>query len=177
MSFAQQQMQFGRVLAGLNQPSQGALLEVRLTRLARGNSQHVKIVQLVRRLCPQRFEHARGVGVSLGEKVAQAQKVARLVRIRRVVHHGFEGRDGGAKIVLPVIDQAHVETNARHLWHQTFSFAQHFQGLRPLLAPHGDDPEVGIGASSLRIQSQHTTKGTLGQVEVVFLQGGLALLK
>ena len=149
---------------------QRALLELRTRRLAGGNSQNVEIVQLVRRLRPERLEHGSGVGVALGEEVAKSQKVACLVGIGRIVHHGFKGSDGGAKIVLPVVDQADVETNSRDLRRQMFGFVQHLQRLRPLLAPHGDDAQVGISAGGLRIQRQDAAKGTLGRSRLFFFR-------
>ena len=54
---------------------------------------------------------------------------------------------------------------------------QHLQRLRPLLAPHVDDAQIGVGAGGLRVQRQHAAKRTLGHVEVVLLQSGFALLK
>ena len=93
------------------------------------------------------------------------------------MHHRFEGGDGRAEIVLAVVDQAQVETNARHLWGQVFGLVQHLKRLRPLFAPHGNDAQIGVGPGRVRVQSQNAAKRTLGQVEMVFLQGGLASLK
>ena len=93
------------------------------------------------------------------------------------MHYGFKGRDGGGKVILPIVDQSDVETNSGDLRCQMFRFVQHFECLRPLLTPHGNHAQVGIGAGGLRILRQHAAKTTLGQVEIIFFQSGIALLK
>ncbi len=117
VSLADQEMHFGRVLASFQKVAKSTLLEIGPGGFASRNSQYVQIVQLIRCLRPERFEHGRGVGVALGEEIAEPQKVARLVGIGHIAHDGFEGRDGGAEIVLTVVDQAQIETNARYLRH------------------------------------------------------------
>src|SRR5450755_2577108 len=111
-------MQLGRVLAGFGENAKSALLQFGATGLASGNSQDIQIVQLTRGLRPERLERAGSIGIALGEEVAQSQQVACLVGIRCVVHYGIKGSDGGAKVVLPVVGQADVETNARELRRQ-----------------------------------------------------------
>ena len=157
--------------------AKSALLEIGPGRLAGGNSQNVEIVQLARSLRPERLEHAGSIGIAFGEEVAESEQVARLVGIRDVVHHRFERSDGGAKVVLPIVGQADVEANSGDPRRQMLGLMQHVQRLRPLLAPHVDDAQIGVGAGRLRVQRQHSAKRTLGHIEVVLLQSGFALLK
>ena len=93
------------------------------------------------------------------------------------MHHRFKRSDGGAKVVLPVVGQPDVETNSGDLRRQGFGLVQHLERLRPLLAPHVNHAQVGVCAGSLRVLGQHRTKRMLGQIEIVLLQGGFALLK
>ena len=78
---------------------------------------------------------------------------------------------------MPVVGQADVQANSGNLRRQMFGFLQHLQRLRPLLAPHGDHTQIGVGAGSPRILRKHSAKRTLRQVEIVLLQSAFALLK
>src|ERR1700689_3367792 len=108
MGFAHQEMELSRILSNLDEAAEGALFEFGLLRFAGGNTEHVKIIQLVRFLCPQRLQRARSVSVALGEKVAKTEQIARLQGIGRVSHDRLKWRNRLLKLVLPVIDQTDI---------------------------------------------------------------------
>ena len=71
--------------------------------------------------------------------------MARLERVRLIPHHRLELWYSFQEFTLPVISESNVQADARDLRRQPLRLVQHFQGLRPLLSPHVDDAEVGIG--------------------------------
>ena len=115
------------------------------------------------------------IGIAFGEEVAEPEQVSRLVGIRERHAPPIRKERRRREIVLPVVGQAEVEANSGDLWRQMLGLMQHVQRLRPLLAPHGDDAQIGVSAGGLRVQRQHSAERTLGHVEVVLLQRIFAL--
>ena len=85
--FAHQHVIFRGVLPQFDEASQRAIFDVRLAGLVRGVAKHVEIIQVVGFLRPERIERLHRVTVSLREKIAEAQQVARLHGLRLVAHH------------------------------------------------------------------------------------------
>src|ERR1700737_231745 len=56
-------------------------------------------------------------------------------------------------------------------------FVKHLESLRPLLAPHVNDAEIGIGPGDLRIKSRPLPKGAFGLVELSASKSVLPVLK
>src|SRR5438094_9142416 len=108
VSFANEQVHFWGVLSDFRHPSQCSLVEIAALSLPRCDAEHVEVIQLIRRLCPQWFESGDGIGVAVGEEVTESQKIAGLIRRWHIAHNRLEGCDGGGKIILAVVDQSNI---------------------------------------------------------------------
>jgi hypothetical protein len=139
--------------------------------------EHVEVRELTGFLCPQRFEHGRGVAPALGEEVAETEKITGLESVRLIVHDGFEGRSRCEKFVLPVVREADIQTNTGNLRHEMLCLMQRYQCLRPLLAPHVDDSKIGVSPSGLRIDRQHAAEVMFRFVESIVSERVLSELK
>ena len=116
-----------------------------------GDREHVEIAQLRGFLRPERFERVCRVRPALGEKIAEAQQMTGLHRVRLIADHRFEKWYSFQEFILAIISQADVQPDSRHLRHQMFSLAQRLQSFGPLLAPHVDHAEICVSAAHLRI--------------------------
>src|SRR5579871_178367 len=117
-------------------------------------------------LLPQRFEGPCGVRPALGEEVTETEEVVGLQCAGLIVNGRFEWWDSFKKIVLTKISKADIQANSWLIWHQVSGLAQHFERAWPLLAAHGHDAKVRVGAALPGIDLHDRAKILLGCVEV-----------
>ena len=55
-----------------------------------------------------------------------------------------------------------------------FGFVQQVERNRPILAAHGDDAEICVGASGVRVLREHLFEGRFGLVQIAGAQGGFS---
>ena len=167
-------MELGRALAGLDELRRGLVVQFFHAGPMSGDREHVEITQLRGFLCPERFERVCRVRPALGEKIAEPQQMTGLHSVRLIADHRLEKWNSFQEFILPIIDEADVQPDSRHLRHQMFSLAQHLQSFSPLLAPHINHAEICISAAHLRIHSDHLLEVALRLVEPVLVQRLLA---
>ena len=100
---------------------------------------------------PKGLKYGDRVGIVFGENVAQAEEVARLLRVGLVANDGRERRDGSGIIASAVFHEADIEADAGHFGFQFFGFLKKGQGLVPFFTAHGNHAEVGVSRGGLGI--------------------------
>jgi hypothetical protein len=110
-----------------------------------------------------------------GENVAQAEQVAGLLGVRLVADDRGQGGDGASVIAAAVLNQPNVQANAGHFGFEFFGFLEKSESVVPLFAPHGDDAEIGVGRTGLRVDREDAPEGGFGGGQIAGLEGSLAL--
>src|SRR5260370_42696372 len=87
----EKQVQLGGAIARFDQPSERPILQIMPPGLSRGNSEHVKIIQVVITRRPQPFHGADSIAIAFIQKIAESQELPRLLVVWLVAHHRFEG--------------------------------------------------------------------------------------
>src|SRR5690348_197051 len=163
--------------ADLNEAGEGAFVEVGVFGVMSGDAEDVEVGEVVSHLRPERFERTDSVDVVFGKEIAEAEKVASLVGIGLVADNTGKWRDGRGIVAAAIVHKADVEADAGHFRFELFGFVEKRERVIPLLTAHGDDGEIGVGRAGLRIYGENAAERGFGGVEIVGLQGSLALSK
>ena len=91
-----------------------------------------------------------------------------------VANYGLEKWNSFKKLILTIECQSDVQTDSRHLRHETLSLAQHLQGFRPLFLPHVNNTQIGERRACLRVERDYLAEIALCLFEPVFVQSCLA---
>src|SRR5580704_15737412 len=107
--------------------------------------------------------------------MAEAQEVARLLRIGLVADDRSKRCDGAGVVAPAVLCEADVKANAGHLGLELFGFLKEREGVIPVFTAHGDDTEIGVSCAGLRIDGKDAPEGSFGGIKVAGVKGRLAL--
>src|SRR6476619_6615254 len=102
-------MKLRSVAADLDQALSSFLVEVLVPGIQHGDSEYVKIDELIGHFCPERLESFGGVSVLAHKGIAESKQVARLLGIGLIAQHRRERRYGIRIVAAFVLDQADVE--------------------------------------------------------------------
>jgi hypothetical protein len=112
-----------------------------------------------------------------GEHVTETEEVAGLLRVGLIADDRDERCDGADVVAAVIFYEADIEANTGHFGLELFGFLKKGERVVPLFAAHGDDAEIGVSSSRLRIDGQNATESCFGTRQVAGLKGGLALRK
>src|ERR1700758_275394 len=99
-------MELRRTFASLDKLGRRFFVPFLLSGPVRCDRKHIQVTQLARFLLPQWLERVCRIGPALGEKVTEAQQMARLQGAWLIAHDRFKIRYSFKKVVLPEICQA-----------------------------------------------------------------------
>src|SRR5881396_3325118 len=143
-------MEFGCVLADGHELRERPFVKIIPATEMRGVAEDVEIIQVVGLLRPERLKDFHGIGITFDKEIAETQQVARLERIGLVAENGVKRRNRGGVFTAPIVRESDVQADAGLARGQYFGLMEPAQSLFPLLAAHGDYPEVGVSAGGVR---------------------------
>src|SRR5207244_5179445 len=98
--------------ADFQQAIESPLVQFLAPSIVRGDSQNVKVHEIVRLLRPKRLKVGNRLAIVLGKKMAQPQQIAGLLRIRLLAYNGSERLNGTQVVARAVFDQTNIQANS-----------------------------------------------------------------
>src|SRR5271157_6575768 len=112
IGFAENQMKLRRVSTNVNEPEDSLFVECFVARTTGSHAENVEIHDFAGLRLPQGLERFHGRSVILGEDLAQAEQIARLLRTGLIADDALQRGNGSRIILAAEFDEADVQANA-----------------------------------------------------------------